>query len=379
MEASRSESLAGPSNPTIKRIFAMSHNLCAHPDCGQPLVEGGTVVGEVCHIKGERPGAARYDENQSDAERHAYENLIGMCRKHHKIIDAEVNNYPFERLLEMKRQHEQSDERRYVINDELVRRIGEMLAADVEAGSRAPVAIIYPDWTIRELFFHIRPDLIDEPDAKRWASVGRQVMDHFSTGRLKVWGRPIYSPGRRGPMKAVDERGYWAHAEFSYWFLKEDGRESAHTWVKTRTGLPDYADLQVNRAEALSIWPEPGKGADDRTEIMLLDAARRAYSETRGTPAAEHAEMFDNSPEEILKWYCVWFGQHYQLYGARRPSTKIEQVSIDDPPKDFHLTGNTLSLRERYGPGVWENLRMKVDDLAAAIKQLKGYGSNEAS
>jgi hypothetical protein len=179
MEASRSESLAGPSNPTIKRIFAMSHNLCAHPDCGQPLVEGGTVVGEVCHIRGERPGAARYDESQSDAERHAYENLIGMCRKHHKIIDAEVNNYPFERLLEMKRQHEQSDERRYVINDELVQRIGEMLAADAEAGSRAPVAIIYPDWTIRELFFHIRPDLIDEPDAKRWASVGRQVMDHF--------------------------------------------------------------------------------------------------------------------------------------------------------------------------------------------------------
>ncbi len=89
--------MAGPSNPTIKRIFAMSHNLCAHPDCGQPLVEGSTVVGEVCHIKGERPGASRYDENQSDAERHAYENLIGMCRKHHKIIDAEEENYPTSR------------------------------------------------------------------------------------------------------------------------------------------------------------------------------------------------------------------------------------------------------------------------------------------
>jgi stearoyl-CoA desaturase (delta-9 desaturase) len=175
-------------------------------------------------------------------------------------------------------------------------------------------------------------------------------------------------------LRAVDERKCWAHAEFSYWFLKEDGRESAHTWVKAETGLPDYADLQVNRAEALSIWPVPGKGADDRTEIMLLDAARRAYSETRGTPAADHAEMFDNSPEEILKWYCVWFGQHCQLYGARRPSTKIEPVSIDDPTKDFHVTGNTLSLCERDGPAVWENLRMKVDDLAAAIKQLKGYG-----
>jgi hypothetical protein len=38
------------------------------------------------------------------------------------------------------------------------------------------------------------------------------------------------------------------------------------------------------------------------------------------------------------------------------------------------VTGNTLSLCERNGPAVWENLRMKVDDLAAAIKQLKGYG-----
>jgi hypothetical protein len=192
----------------------MSHNLCAHPDCGQPLVEGDTVVGEVCHIKGEREGAARYDDNQSDAERHAYENLIGMCRKHHKIIDTEKDSYPVERPLEMKRQHEQSDKRRYVISDELVQRIGEMLAAGAEARSSATVA---------------------------------------------------------------------------------------------------------------------------PTEILLLDAARRAYSETRGTPAAEHAEMFDNSPEEILKWYCVWFGQHHQRYGARRPSTKIEPVSIKDPLKDFHL------------------------------------------
>jgi hypothetical protein len=352
----------------------MSHNLCAHPYCGQPLVEGTTVVGEVCHIKGERPGAARYDENQSDAERHAYVNLIGMCRKHHKIIDTEEEIYSVEQLLAMKRQHEESDERRYVISDDLVQRIGDLLAAEGEAGSRAYGATIYPDWTIRELFFHIRPDLIDEPDKMRWASVGREVMDHFSTGRLKAWGRPIYGAGRRKPMKAVDERGYWAHAEFSYWFLKEDGRESAHTWVKAETSLPDYADLQVNRAEALSIWPEPGKPADDRTEIMLLDAARRAYSETRGTLAAGHAEMFDNSPEEILKWYCVWFGQHYQLYGAQQPSTKIEPVSIEDPPKDFHLIGNTLSLRERNGSAVWENLRMKVDDLIAATKQLRSYG-----
>jgi hypothetical protein len=164
------------------------------------------------------------------------------------------------------------------------------------------------------------------------------------------------------------------HAEFSYWFLKEDGRESAHTWTKTETGLPDYADLQINREEALKIWPEPGKSADDRTEIMLLDAARRAYSETRGLPAAEHAEMFDNSPEEILKWYCVWIAQHTQLCGARRPSTKVERMNIDNPTMDFDLKDNRLSLRERYGSVVWENLRVKFADLPAIIRDLKGYG-----
>jgi hypothetical protein len=351
----------------------MSHNLCAFPGCREQLVEGETVVGDVCHVKGDRPGSARYDADQSDAERHGYENLIVMCRKHHRVIDNEEAKYPVEELLRMKQEHEESDSRRYDISDKVVQRLGEILTTEAENGSRSPNGA-YPDLTIRELFFHIRPDLIEESNKERWIEVGREVMDHFSTGRLKVWGRPIYRVGRRGPMKSVNEPGYWAHAEFSYWFLKEDGRESAHTWVKAETGLPDYADLQVHREEALRIWSEPGKSADDRTEIRLLDSARRAYSETRGLPAAEHAEMSNNSPEEILKWYCVWIAQRMQLYGARRPSTKIEPVTIDNPAKDFDLKDNTLTLRERYGSVVWENLRVKFADLPAVIRDLKGLG-----
>jgi hypothetical protein len=78
--------------------------------------------------------------DQSDAERHAFENLIGMCRKQHKIIDAEKENYPVERLLEMKRTHEASGSRRYVISDELVQRLGETLAAEAEDRPLAPAA-----------------------------------------------------------------------------------------------------------------------------------------------------------------------------------------------------------------------------------------------
>src|SRR5262249_53509239 len=124
----------------------------------------------------------------------------------------------------------------------------------------------------------------------------------------------------------------------------------------------------------LPIRPSPDATQDDLTEITLLEAARRAYSETRNDPAAAHAEMANATPDDILKWYCVWLAQHMQLYGARRPSTKIEPVTIDNPTKDFDLKAGTLSLRERYGSAVWENLRVKLDELPAVIRDLKGYG-----
>jgi hypothetical protein len=339
------------------------------------------VVGEVCHIKSARQGHQRYDPNQTDTERHDFDNLILLCRKHHKIVDTEVERYPPALLIEMKKAHEAHPKLRFTISDEMVQRLGQLLSASSVAPATSAAQSLapgsYPDWGIRELFFHVRPDLIEQADEVRWETVGREVRDHFSTGRLKVWGRPRWGTGPRGPMKLIDEPRYWMHAEFSYWFLKEDGRESNHTWVKTETGLPDYSDLQVNRAEALVIWPTAGAAQDDRTEILLLDAARRAYSETRNYAAAAHAEMGGASPDEILKWYCVWLAQHMQLYGARRPSTKIEPVSIDNPTKDFDLKGGALTLCERSGSAIWENLRVKLGELPAVITNLKGYGQQK--
>jgi glycyl-tRNA synthetase (class II) len=49
-------------------------------------------------------------------------------------------------------------------------------------------------------------------------------------------------------------------------------------------------------------------------------------------------------------------------------------VTIDNPTKDFDLKDDTLTLRERNGSAVWENLRVKFDELPAIIEDLKGYG-----
>ena len=65
-----------------------------------------TLTGEVCHIKGARPGSARYDSSQADVERHGYGNLVLMCPTHHTVIDDDEEAYSVERLRKIKAAHE---------------------------------------------------------------------------------------------------------------------------------------------------------------------------------------------------------------------------------------------------------------------------------
>lgn len=65
-----------------------------------------TLTGEVCHIKGARLGSARYDDQQTDLERHAYANLILMCPTHHTVIDDDEETYTVDRLCKIKAAHE---------------------------------------------------------------------------------------------------------------------------------------------------------------------------------------------------------------------------------------------------------------------------------
>jgi hypothetical protein len=104
----KSRSPTTPSRPTVKRLFALSGNRCAYPACPTRLVDRdtGSVVGEVCHIKGEKPSAPRYDAVRSDRDRHGFGNLILLCNVHHKVIDDRPDEYPVERLVAMKQEHE---------------------------------------------------------------------------------------------------------------------------------------------------------------------------------------------------------------------------------------------------------------------------------
>jgi len=95
-----------PTISTLKALFAVSSNMCAFLGCNEQLVKRNILMGDVCHIRGEKPGSPRYDAAQTDEQRRAAENLILLCPNHHREIDADVENYSIETLSGMKADHE---------------------------------------------------------------------------------------------------------------------------------------------------------------------------------------------------------------------------------------------------------------------------------
>jgi hypothetical protein len=127
-------------------------------------------------------------------------------------------------------------------------------ATDSDAAPELPFGgnVSVPDWPIHELFLHIDPELL-EPDGigtpDRWEIVAVKITDQLAMACLKSWGRSLQDQARPPAMREIDS-SYWYSSAFTFWFLEEQSRHKPHT-----SGLPEYTDVQVNRAQALRLWP----------------------------------------------------------------------------------------------------------------------------
>lgn len=96
-----------PTPATVKRLFALSGNRCAFQNCQAPIVEdSGSVTGVICHIMARSQGGPRYDANQTERQRHSFDNLILMCARHSKLIDSEPDRLAAAKLRKWKANHE---------------------------------------------------------------------------------------------------------------------------------------------------------------------------------------------------------------------------------------------------------------------------------
>ncbi len=92
-----------------KRLWAKSGNRCAI--CRQELImtndnQSDLNIGEECHIVSSKPNGSRHESGWENYD--VYENLILLCRNHHKTID-DISNillFPKESLVDIKSKHE---------------------------------------------------------------------------------------------------------------------------------------------------------------------------------------------------------------------------------------------------------------------------------
>ena len=91
------------SQKDIKKIFALSAGRCNV--CKLQLAEVDIQMGEMAHIIAKSSSGARgTSENEND---NSYNNLILLCPNHHTIVDQKPNEYPVEKLHEIKKKHEE--------------------------------------------------------------------------------------------------------------------------------------------------------------------------------------------------------------------------------------------------------------------------------
>jgi hypothetical protein len=99
-----------------KLLWGRSHNRCAY--CQQLLsVEARTddraaIVGDEAHIISGAPNGPRGTESICVGI-DSYENLVLLCRTHHKMIDDQPHEFTVDRLIEMKKHHEDVTEARF--------------------------------------------------------------------------------------------------------------------------------------------------------------------------------------------------------------------------------------------------------------------------
>ena len=95
---------------TRKLLWGRSGSRCAI--CKQELIISATsednesIVGDECHIISGETNGPRYKSSYPEEKIDSYENLMILCRVHHKMVDDQPSTFTAEILRQIKNNHE---------------------------------------------------------------------------------------------------------------------------------------------------------------------------------------------------------------------------------------------------------------------------------
>ena len=98
---------------TRKMLWGRSACRCSFPKCRVEVFEGETEtddpanIGDEAHIIAREDGGPRGDPAYPKEKRDKFDNLLLLCKNHHKLVDDRQNEYTVEVLRDMKVSHVQ--------------------------------------------------------------------------------------------------------------------------------------------------------------------------------------------------------------------------------------------------------------------------------
>ena len=111
---------------TLKILFALSGNECAHPECTNRLIADATeesdhvVIANICHIDAISPDGPRGKPGLAQDELNAPDNLLLLCPNHHALVDGQHETYSADTLRRWKQNHESKMRERLFADGESV-------------------------------------------------------------------------------------------------------------------------------------------------------------------------------------------------------------------------------------------------------------------
>lgn len=170
---------------TQKMLWGRAASRCAICRCELVMTateyDDEAIVGDACHIIARKEDGPRGDSPLGTDERDSYENLILLCKVHHKLVDDQRNTYPVEELRKLKTEHERWVRESLDGYDPAKQRDDEIYAKYIQEWEKRAELDNWVHWTSR-VFYAGQPRLYEE-DLDRLRDLNKWLLNRVWPGR----------------------------------------------------------------------------------------------------------------------------------------------------------------------------------------------------